>query len=735
MQKNKFSLKRFVAYFLFIGFLWAIPDRTFAYIDPSLGGTLFQMFYLVFVGAVLFVATPLLFFWRRIKKLFGFGGQGFWQTTQPESSTVTSFKLKILIAIAIGAIVGLLLAFYDIAVTGLLSGNGFSSLSIVIDLILAPIVVYAFCGIVGMVMLAVFIFFLEKFGGYWFDKKRYISLQTVLAVFFSSSFILANIFGVGIKFRTTNEGIAVTFVLSCLTALGVGMVTRILLRWYSARTFFTMSAVVVFLLHASLLIRLVKPLGVSLASPHTFVSEATSSSNTRPNILWIVLDTARADHFSSYGYERNTTPNIDAFAKEGVLYKNVITTASWSLPSHASMFTGLYPTEHGANFSWSWLGDDLTTVAEVLRGNGYRTISISNNNVVGKQTNLIQGFEHAYLQPQNLLIGRAIRKVLKFFNIQSETLARVGFLFPRDGLAEYTNTFVRTIIDKVSQEQRPFFLFVNYMDAHEPYGNTPWGGRYLKDPTGDTSHAYQQALNIEKLDFYEHLVGAKVLQDADKETMNALYDGDLAYLDSKIGELISYLREHKVLDETLVIITADHGENLGENNLFSHVNDLHRTVTHVPLIIRYPKLFPAGTAEEGLVQTTDIPSTILEIVEVPDKDKSSFRGLSFLGGSRRTAAFSEGDFRQQAGGGEAIVSLTSRFSGADQRIFGTKIVSMQTDKYEYIRNSLGVESLFQVKLDPLEQNNLAASEQQKLNEMRHLLEQFSKTLRYYWKII
>jgi len=321
-----------------------------------------------------------------------------------------------------------------------------------------------------------------------------------------------------------------------------------------------------------------------------------------PNILLIVIDTAARNHFSCYGYERSTTPHIDAFAQEGILFENAIIPTSWTLPGHASIFTGLFVTEHYTNMVNEWLASDFTTIAEVLDKYGYLTFGYSNNTWVSRKYNTTQGFRffHEYI---DIILRDTLRK----------------YLLISDYGARHTNTVVKRWIKNSLKREKPFFIFINYMEAHSPYGDTPYRKKFRKNLTRQELDEVNELGKI--------VAHNGTITEKQRKMLIDLYDADLLYLDKRIGELLTYLRKINTLDDTIVIITADHGEHLGDHDLVGHGNSLYDVLIRIPLIIRYPKAFndPGKISEQFcLTELFPLLTSLLGIEEawetVPGKN-------------------------------------------------------------------------------------------------------------------
>ncbi|NIR47208.1 sulfatase-like hydrolase/transferase [candidate division KSB1 bacterium] len=442
--------------------------------------------------------------------------------------------------------------------------------------------------------------------------------------------------------------------------------------------------------------------------------------NKKPNILFIVMDSVRARNLSCYGYHRNTTPNLDEFASEGAIFEQAISESCWTLPVHTSLFTGLYPMNHGVTVSQDDLPDNFPTLARLLNEHGYQTCCISNNAYISKGTGLTQGFEEVkdiwrLTHPRGTkrtLMSRIKIKLKKFGKLSEPLIALMRLLRhgrkilretknSEDSGAYVTNESIKKWLTESWDEERPFFMFVNYMECHEKY-NPPYPyDRKFMPSRFSRWRVLQVNPDKEKI-----LESSEKKKAEDLEIMKALYDGELNYLDMRIGELIDYLNSQGILENTVTVITSDHGDSLGEHDELGHRRVLYEQLIHVPLLIRYPRVFTPGTHVKEQVQLSDLYPTFLDLTEVKSEEAPSngFRGLcDFCNGRKREFTISENTAPK------SLNSMRSR--------------TIRTDKYKFIWNSNGMHELYDLRQDPNETKNIirskpkvAARLQQKLNE-------------------
>ncbi len=317
-----------------------------------------------------------------------------------------------------------------------------------------------------------------------------------------------------------------------------------------------------------------------------------------PNIILIVWDTTRADHVSSYGYHRQTTPYADQLARRGVLFENATSASSWTLPSMASMFTSLLPHQHGASADIP-LGGGPRTLAEILASRGYETAGFNANTYFGlSEWGLAQGFQ-TYVDGRGTFGYNLDASVLGRDIVQHYGNQWFGIIRSNMVSAEYINQQVYGWLGHRSN--RPYFLFVNYMDAHGPYQvPAPYNQLY-----GQSDKRASDRVETAKL-------GRVRIPPAQREGLISGYDNCLHYMDAQLGDLLRFLSGTPEWSNTYVIFTSDHGEAFGEHGIYGHGWDLHREALRVPLIIAGPGV-PTGVRVSDVVQTRRLFSTVLEM--------------------------------------------------------------------------------------------------------------------------
>jgi arylsulfatase A-like enzyme len=325
-----------------------------------------------------------------------------------------------------------------------------------------------------------------------------------------------------------------------------------------------------------------------------------------PNVLFLVLDTQRADHLSAYGYSRQTSPNLDTLAASAVLFENAFSPSSWTLPSHASYFTGRLPQEHRAGIvRRSYLDRRFPTVAEAFQAAGYATGGfVSNGYWCGRQTGVNRGFiryEDFYGS-----LGDALARTSLGRRAAYHWLPLFGVVdIPGRKRADRVNRDFLEWADGL--EGRPFMAFLNYLDVHTPLlPPAPFEGRYAGRPVRRGRTLEIGALTGDM----------PVLPAAGIREMIDRYDESLLFLDSQIGQLMQALRERGILDRTIVVVSSDHGESFGEHGMMYHGHSMFRDQIQVPLIIRFPPRLDAGVRVSQPVGVERVAATMLELAGV-----------------------------------------------------------------------------------------------------------------------
>lgn len=423
-----------------------------------------------------------------------------------------------------------------------------------------------------------------------------------------------------------------------------------------------------------------------------------------PDIVLVVLDTVRALNLSTYGYERPTAPTLDALAREGALFLDATSPSTWSLPSHASLFTGRYPSSHGAHAEHRYLDDRAPTLAQVLQANGYETFLFTSNPWISDGLGLTRGFgwQDDSLRGEG---GGALG-----FSFAHRLLDRLGWLEADKGGAIVAARFAAFARERPAAAERPAFVFLNFIEAHFPYHQLPHD--YLYRFT-DLDYGELRRLSVD-------LVGAQFggpgrpVAEARGPALD-MYDGGVAYSDELLRRVVEALRERGRLDHTVLVVLADHGEILGERGgHFGHGPSLYQEAVGVPLLVRYPPAVPAGARVTAPVSTVGVFATIAELAGVEAPPTLQVGSLVPLIG----------------GGADAHTGpILSELHDASEFGFGSGRPDPQMQpgrRYRLLREgsrklvvtSQGEAFLYDLAVDPAESRSLAAERPEDLARLR-----------------
>jgi arylsulfatase A-like enzyme len=429
-----------------------------------------------------------------------------------------------------------------------------------------------------------------------------------------------------------------------------------------------------------------------------------------PDVILVSLDTTRADHLSTYGYARETSPNLTALAASSLTFTEARSTASWTLPGHASMFTGMYPSRHGAHLAGGWLPgqgidghrrvafplpDERVTLAEALRDRGYQTGAfVANFSYLYRDFGLAQGFDRYDDAPGLLLRVQpyALHFVQRF---------APGFLLKPFRSAPQINAAALSWLDDAAPG-RPVFLFLNYMEAHQPWLAPPPFDRWAR--------GLPDAQRLATSNLYTHAV--RHVDASEQAFVAANYDGQLAAMDQALGALLDALRARGRFEQALVVVTADHGEFLGEHDQVGHIaRMLYEPVLHVPLVVKPPGAAQPPARIDRPVQLVDVLPTVLQTVGAPIPP--GVQGQPLLDADH--ALLAEEDINP---------FLVARYGA----LYDRAIRVLYEPPYKLITTSRGQRMLFDLTRDPGESQDLSATEPAVLDRMAQRLEASMSTM-------
>ena len=464
---------------------------------------------------------------------------------------------------------------------------------------------------------------------------------------------------------------------------------------------------------------------------------------TRPNVLFLVMDTARAQ--SALPSENpGVMPNLESFQDGATTFTDAITSAPWTLPSHASMFTGQYTTDHRTNAGSVMFEPQVTPLAEQLRQSGYETMAISNNTWISPEFGFNVGFDHFYCGWELLKGGVNLQDIVRdncsriqqfksivdeltfnnFYRTILNTVYAWGYHRRYDYGAKFTNYRIRRLLSKTWDQSQPFFMFVNYLEPHLTY-DPPKPYRYEHVPD-DLSRDQLESVPQEQWKF---LAGGVDMDEDDFRALEALYEGELSYLDYRLGKLFDFLRSEGILDETLVFVVGDHGENIGDHGLMDHQYCLNDTLLRVPLIVRHPELVPSGWKTDALVELRDLYPTILDLCDINvslDESVSSFS----LGEDGYIDETTVGDrefvFAEYTVPQPDLDELRSRTDDEETLAFldslDQSLRCIRTDKWKLIHSTNNSQQLYNLETDSGETTDVAADNPEVVDDLKEIME-------------
>ncbi|MFC7153885.1 sulfatase [Halomarina halobia] len=436
---------------------------------------------------------------------------------------------------------------------------------------------------------------------------------------------------------------------------------------------------------------------------------------SRPNVVVTVLDTARGR--DTVPAAASPMPTLSSIADDGTEFTRAFSTAPWTLPSHASLFTGTYPSRHGAHGGHTVLDGSLRTLAEAFRDGGYETVGLSNNTWITEEFGFDRGFGTLRRGWQYVQSDVDLGEVVRAEHPMAKIRAARDRLFEGNPLVNAVNVLYNELADdegaerttawverwlRGRDEDAPFLLFLNYIEPHIEYRPPrEFAERYLPPDA-----SYEEAMRIRQ-DPRAYDVGAYSLDEREFELLAALYRGELAALDAHLARLRAALVAAGEWEETVFVVLGDHGENVGDHGFLGHQYDLHDTLLHVPFVI-HGGGFRGGRRDE-LVQTLDLVPTLLDAagLAAPElRDQAQGRSLHPTASDPpRSAVFAE-----YLGPQPSPEALEARFGSIPDRVraFDRTLRAVRTAEEKYIRGGDGTEWFYRVDEDPEETANLAA---------------------------
>lgn len=391
------------------------------------------------------------------------------------------------------------------------------------------------------------------------------------------------------------------------------------------------------------------------------------------HLILVVFDTLRADRMSVYGHDRPTTPFFDEISGEMIRFADAKATAPWTVPSHASLFTGLVPAEHHAQWGRAFLAERFTTLAEVLERQDFCTTGFSANPLAGSKSGLAQGFD-------------SMSEAGKPWRTKTERIL----------------SSVAEELDRVGEEGCRLFLFVNLMDAHIPYTVGPYAeefGAPVPPPVKNAKAKWQVSS------------GMRTLTEAERSGHEAAYDASVRYLDDAARRLMEMLAQRDMLDESIVVFTSDHGDGLGQHPQLGHAISVWEEQLAVPLLVRLPGAERGGEVVSGSVSTAALTPTVLDWLGVERPAHLTQAATLDLTGGERVLA----DYRSYFAEGERGTNIANleKYPQLAETVRDAHVVYCGNHKLRV--GEEGAVSLFDLASDPGEKEDLATSAGTELN--------------------
>jgi arylsulfatase A-like enzyme len=399
---------------------------------------------------------------------------------------------------------------------------------------------------------------------------------------------------------------------------------------------------------------------------------------SQPNALLIVLDAVRKDHLSCYGHDRETSPNLDAFAADATRYDRAIAPGPWTPPSHASMFTGQYPSEHGVYSGRPTLAPAGPTVAELLARAGYTTVGFSNSHHTSTEHDFDRGFDYYHdILDLPRVGGRMYEPSLDYLDYALRWL-----LFDDDD--SYFQ--LRKLKRKIRGGDRPFFGFINLNTAHSPYDPPDRHNGFLQEFDRWDEVDEETVGSLVENGGYEFMLDRLSVTDAEWELVERTYDCEIRYMDTLLGSFFDFLRETGRYDDTLIVVTADHGEHFGEHGMAYHQFSLFEELLNVPLLVKQPGQRSGGVADE-LRSLVDVAPTVLKAAAEDPPDRMQGRPLQVEEGH-------EAVFAEYGGPYPPLRDRWGSYDGFERYDRGLQAV--RTDEYKLIVGTDGERALYDV---------------------------------------
>ena len=452
----------------------------------------------------------------------------------------------------------------------------------------------------------------------------------------------------------------------------------------------------------------------------------------KPNIVIISLDAVRAQNVSFYGYSRNTTPFLSSMEGELAAYENAISSTYWTMPSVASLFTGMYTSGHGLVVDGDKLSPSLQTLPKILRQHGYRCGAFVRNVYVSEYSGLDRDFDDFY----STFVLDSLKKIASTISkrgvsrLQAPGINQLCDQMSSDGnrFKKYIanmaarsidmlfDTGSRKFVDNFSgwikkSRPKPFFAYFHFLETHSPY-RAPL--KFAFEFLSIRDSIKKVSINHNHLKF---LLGECDMTSEDFRILVSCYDNSIRYVDHLIGKIVKLLQMHKVYDETLIMVLADHGDNIGDHGLMFHYFCLYDTLIKIPLLVKFPAHISLTGRISRVVQNVDIFPTILSLLGIKDTavwEQTQGNDMLGVAAPRREQDLAVSELIKTFGPDRA--EYREQLSRFDRRL-----LSVRTRDRKFIHSSGGDHECYDLAKDPDEMHNLYPD-----NNFSDLMEKGSK---------
>jgi arylsulfatase A-like enzyme len=451
---------------------------------------------------------------------------------------------------------------------------------------------------------------------------------------------------------------------------------------------------------------------------------------SQPNVVVVVADTTRVDD----AYDAQVAPTLAELADSGTRATRAFSTAPWTLPSHASMFTGTHTSRHGAHAGHERLDDDLPVLSECFRDAGYETVCVSSNTWLSTESGFARGFDEFEQTWQAVQSENALSELVDETE-ESRVRAVAGKLLDGNPAANAANVLYRLLVRGRSDDgaarttsfvenwltdrdgDDPFFLFANYLEPHLEY-RPP---RRLAEQFLPSNATYEEAMDVPQ-EPWEYLAGDVTLSDSELRLLRGLYRAEIAYVDEQLAALRDALREVGELEGTVFVVTADHGENVGDHGMMDHQYCLYDSLVHVPLV------FSGGSFEDGgdltgLVSLVDLAPTLLDEagVEAPVA-RESFQGVSVHpDADSEPRKFVVSEYLEPQ---PSMTALERNLGDLPEHLrqYDRSLQAIRTESHKLVRGSDGSQELYDLEADPGETTDVSAGRPSVVDDLATMLD-------------